>query len=281
MLSTCLVLLFSTVNAGSSADSQLLTDESSPRIFPGSFFPMPSMTGLFSGLGEAGKVAAVMARDASDAWKAVADRRMGEPADVFSGYDSVGAFGPMVGGLMRMMGFDERQLGMLALNMVMYVGELFANTILGLEDDIDNEIPQYRSLAQDGGVFPIFKMAVERSSARATEIKNSLLDPSLTSKMISTLQKKTGKTTSCVQLFLCKMTPLVNGLQQSTNETLSSMYGKTLNYSSRLWLDLVVERTPEKSKFTENSSDCEEQFPTCPLFSFSNIYNTFTDNNLS
>jgi hypothetical protein len=162
---------------------------------------------------------------------------------------SEGAFGPMVGGLMRMMGFDERQLGIMALNMVMYVGELFANTILGLEDNLDNEIPQYRALVQDGGVFPIFKVtviqdyfgtfykyvynqvAVERSAARATEIKNSLLDPSLTSKMISTLQQKTGTTTSCVQLFLCKMTPLVNGLQQSSDETLSSMYGKTLDYS--------------------------------------------------
>ena len=142
-----------------------------------------------------------------------------------------GAFGPLVTSLMRMVGFDERQLGIMAINMVMYVGELFANTILGLENDLDNEIPQYRSLVQDRAVFPMFKMAVERSGARATEIKNSLLDPNLTSKMISTLQEKTGTTTSCVQLFLCKMTPLVNGLQQSTEETLSSMYGKTLDYS--------------------------------------------------
>ena len=142
-----------------------------------------------------------------------------------------GAFGPLVTSLMRMVGFDERQLGIMAINMVMYVGELFANTILGLENDLDNEIPQYRSLVQDMAVFPMFKMAVERSGARATEIKNSLLDPNLTSKMISTLQEKTGTTTSCVQLFLCKMTPLVNGLQQSTEETLSSMYGKTLDYS--------------------------------------------------
>ena len=73
---------------------------------------------------------------------------------------SEAAFGPMVGGLMRMMGFDERQLGIMALNMVMYVGELFANTILGLEDNLDNEIPQYRALVQDGGVFPIFKVTV-------------------------------------------------------------------------------------------------------------------------
>jgi len=249
-----------------------------PRIFPGSFFP--SMTGLFSGLGEAGRVAAVMARDASDAWQAVQERKVDEPVGLYGGYDSEGALGPLVGGVMRMMGFDERQLGIMAINMVMYVGELFANTILGLENDLDNEIPEYRALAPDGGVFPMFKVAVERSAKRATEIKNSLLDPDLTSKMISTLQQKTGNTTSCVQLFLCKMTPLVNGLQESTGETFSSMYGRTLDYSSRLWLDLVIERSPEKNEFNTRSSECEEQFPTCPLFSFSHIYNTLTNNNI-
>ena len=150
---------------------------------------------------------------------------------IISVYYSQEAFGPLVGGMMRMMGFDEKQLGIMAINMVMYVGELFANTILGLENDLDNEIPEYRALAPDGGVFPMLQVAVERSAKRATEIKNSLLDPNLTSKMITTLQEKTGDTTSCVQLFLCKMTPLVNGLQESTGETLSSMYGKTLDYS--------------------------------------------------
>ena len=82
--SVCLVLILATVHCVYCGDYDLLEDDSKPRIFPGSFFPMPSMTGLFSGLGEAGRVAAVMARDASDAWQAVADRRMGEPA---AGYD--------------------------------------------------------------------------------------------------------------------------------------------------------------------------------------------------
>ena len=141
----------------------------------------------------------------------------------------------MVAGVMRMMGFDERKLGIMALNMIMYVGELFANTLLGLEDDIENEIPQYRSFAPNGGIFPILKVAIERSSERASKIKESLLDAELTSKMISTLKEKTGNTTSCVQLLLCKMTPVVRSVQEATGDTVDSMYGRSLYHSRYIY----------------------------------------------
>ena len=66
---------------------ELASSPGQPRIFPGSFFPLPSMKGLFSGLGEAGRVAAVMARDASDAWEAVQDKRVEESAGGYGGYE--------------------------------------------------------------------------------------------------------------------------------------------------------------------------------------------------
>ena len=78
------LVIMATVSFVSSADSELLDEAGKPRVFPESFFP--SMSGLFSGLGEAGRVAAVMARDASDAWQGVADRRMGEPVAGYHEY---------------------------------------------------------------------------------------------------------------------------------------------------------------------------------------------------
>ena len=112
-----------------------------------------------------------------------------------------------------MLGYDERRVSSLGADMVMYLGELAANTILDTEDNnISTELEQYSTKADRSNVISMMKvggkvkfilvvydktliflqMVMERSSSRGEHIKSSLLDPNLTDKMIQQLSDKTG-----------------------------------------------------------------------------------------
>ena len=93
-----------------------------------------------------------------------------------------------------------------------------------------------------------YKVALQRSSSRGDQIKSSLLDENLVEKMIVKLQNKTGiinlykclifslkstigNSTSCVQLFLCKMIPILTSAQSATNTTFNTLFGHSLQES--------------------------------------------------
>ena len=61
-------------------------------------------------------------------------------------------------GLLKMMGYDNRRLGNIALNMLLYVGELTANSLLDVDNSINTEIPQYRSFSDSGDIFSAIKV---------------------------------------------------------------------------------------------------------------------------
>ena len=64
------------MTTSSYAQTDTLVEEDTPRLFPS--FSGASLSGLVSSLGEAGRVAVIMAKDASDAFQAVADRSLEE-----------------------------------------------------------------------------------------------------------------------------------------------------------------------------------------------------------
>ena len=59
---------------------------------------------------------------------------------------------------------------------------------------------------------------ISKSEDRASAIKTALSDKSLPEDLIDALRNKTGDTTSCVQLFICKMAPVIWGVQVTTNQ---------------------------------------------------------------
>merc|ERR1719410_1786515 len=91
--------------------------------------------------------------------------------------------------MLNMLGYDDRKLGNMALNMLLYVGELTANSLLDVDNNIDSEIPQYRSLSDSGDIFSFLKVAVERSTRRGEEIKSVLLDENLSTTMIERVKE--------------------------------------------------------------------------------------------
>ena len=66
--------------------------------------------------------------------------------------------------MFNMLGYDDRKLGNMALNMLLYVGELTANSLLGVDNSIDGEIPEYRSFSDSWDIFSFLKVELKADS---------------------------------------------------------------------------------------------------------------------
>ena len=181
---------------------------------------------------------------------------------------SLGAVTGMVTGLMKVLGYDDQRLSSMAVNMALYVGELTANSLLDMDNNIDTEMSEYRSFSQSGDIFSLIKvhgngifrrhgvmefgcctvyttdtnynptqlsillqLAVMRSTSRGEEIKSTLLDEELPTRMIERLEASAGERSDCIQLFLCKMSPVIAAIQQSASEATSEMFGNSIEYT--------------------------------------------------
>jgi len=174
-----------------------------------------------------------------------------------------------VSGMLRMLGYDRNEIGRMSINMILYTGEMLANTILDIEtNNIDTELEQYRAFSDSGNWFTYAKGALERSHSRGGQIMSSLLDPELMNHMIEKLANKTGSSTSCVQQFLCKMSPYIRSAQLATDTTLNHIMDQSLQQSSDSWLRTMYGGVPAEQDFQKLSQQCEQQFPACSLIHF-------------
>ena len=74
---------------------------------------------------------------------------------------------------------------------------------------------------------------VAKSNDRASAVKAALGDKSLPEDLIGALRNRTGDTTSCVQLFICKMAPVIWGVQVRVSTVLTKINPEKNLSSSR------------------------------------------------
>ena len=67
--------------------------------------------------------------------------------------------GSTISGLLQVLGYDKQQMSSLGVDMVMYLGELAANTILDTEDNnINTELEEYTTKGDRNNVFSMIKV---------------------------------------------------------------------------------------------------------------------------
>lgn len=174
----------------------------------------------------------------------------------------------LVSSLLRMVGFDEHKLGMMALNVLVYLAEYLAKNMLGMDSELSNEIPQYRSLVQEEGMMAgMFKM-VGDANAKSHRIRQELLAPELSGEMINMVPGSIlGADTSCIQMFLCKVEPAFWSAQTTSRnyEGLSLRRSMASNFQS--WLEVVYQNLPNLKTLRQigDRRRCKEKFPKCQL----------------
>ena len=61
--------------------------------------------------------------------------------------------------MLQLLGYDKQQMSALGVDMVMYLGELAANTILDTEDNnINTELEEYNARGNKNNVFSMIKV---------------------------------------------------------------------------------------------------------------------------
>ena len=61
--------------------------------------------------------------------------------------------------MLQLLGYDKQQMSSLGVDMVMYLGELAANTILDTEDNnINTELEEYNARGNKNNVFSMIKV---------------------------------------------------------------------------------------------------------------------------
>lgn len=128
--------------------------------------------------------------------------------------------------------------------------------------------PSFKSPCLQEGVLAGLENLLERSSSRADSIKSALLDRALPADVIDALSNRTGDATACVQLFICRLSPVVWAAQDAANH-LSHMGG--LATSMGRWWDSLQHgdfMPPSEAVFQFGREECDQRFPSCHLLKF-------------
>ncbi|XP_023349528.1 uncharacterized protein LOC111718221 [Eurytemora carolleeae] len=229
-----------------------------------SLYPLQSpgvlLSGLMEEMGRARTSYTDMLKGGLDA--------MDRTGELDTGYGN-GIIERVLTAVMSIFGIEETAMGRMAIDILAFLGEMLADYLVGSTQKIEDTVSQFRSLAQQG-VMPFMAELVDKAQRRGREIQEGLLNEELVDNMIETLKDNTGSTTSCVQLFLCKMAPFVQSVQKAVNSTSEefeyrSMYGSSVAMVGSIW-----ENAPNMEEFSQLGHTCQNRFPSCQLLDFGN-----------
>ena len=168
--------------------------------------------------------------------------------------------------MLRMIGFDEHKLGMMALNVLVYMAEYLAKNFLGMESEFDNEIPEYRSIVEHEGMLAGLAKLVQDANDKSERIKDQLLAPDVSEILINRVpDQMMGTDTSCVQMFLCKIQPAFWSMQQTTKDYEGLSLRRSIKSNLVLWLEDVYQALPDLKSLRLLGDRCNVKFPKCQL----------------
>ncbi|KAK7082745.1 hypothetical protein SK128_015014 [Halocaridina rubra] len=161
---------------------------------------------------EAGKVAKIVGEDVVDSMSTLVSNHLKAPMNVegLASEDQVMTREGIVDGVLRMVGIDPSQIGLMALNILIFLAEMITSSLIG---DNLNEIPETRSRGSH-----MFSWLFNNDRTKVENMLREAQDPSLPKHMIEKLVSKTGDSTACVQLLICKMSPVIWGIQGKVKE---------------------------------------------------------------
>ncbi|CAL4125541.1 unnamed protein product [Meganyctiphanes norvegica] len=236
-----------------------------------------------AGMEEAGKVATIVGSDLADGFKALVTN--GLENNNLNDYDSdiVGPYAEdafrrregMVDGLLRMIGFDGNQIGLMALNVLIFLAEMITSSLIGE----DNNIPETRSgkeqsflqsLLMSNDPPSLLDSLLADNHLKMEAMMTEAQNPELPKHIVERLAQSTGDRTACVQLLVCKMSPVVWGMQRSVNQYMNPAKSDP-DVQDKGILQSMYDSLPQLDDFVKFSETCEQQFPACPLLNLQDL----------
>ncbi|CAL8111692.1 unnamed protein product [Orchesella dallaii] len=195
----------------------------------------------------------------------------------------------VIGGILRFMGINSKQMGVIALNVLIIVAEWITSSMVGNNDMAGATSRMIKT--------NLLEWASTGHSPQLEKFLTSAKSHTLPEKLIDSLSDTTGNSTSCVQLLICKMTPVIHGFQDTVTEELKlpglnkgpglrtaskPITNSTLNEDaseprgflaiSQFVIDKFLGRLPPKDRMLDFGDRCEKKFPQCQLLTFSTTH---------
>ncbi|EDW40832.1 uncharacterized protein LOC6605003 [Drosophila sechellia] len=185
--------------------------------------------------------------------------------------------GQMLTNMLRMVGFDTRKIGALALNALIMVAQAIGSSLLqvtrgGGTSLIDATESLYepsdhrpRSLSM-GSPIDWFMQRTDRYSKRLIK---DIMDRDLPDYILDMIEAKEqpeeGKTAGCLKLLMCKGQPIIWGMQESLKKRLAGEPEEHEDNDSYFNKKILFKHLPSLEDFRNHSASCEVKYhEECP-----------------
>ncbi|EDW93050.1 uncharacterized protein LOC6532594 [Drosophila yakuba] len=185
--------------------------------------------------------------------------------------------GQIFANMMRMVGFDTRKIGALALNALIMVAQAIGSTLLqvtrgGGTSSIDATESLYESSDQRprslsiGSPIDWFMQRTDRYSKRLIK---DIMDRNLPEYILEMIEAKEkpeeGQTVGCLKLLMCKGQPIIWGMQDSLKKRLAGEPEEPEDNDSFFNKKVLFKHLPSLEDFRNHSASCEVKYhEECP-----------------
>ncbi|EDW80119.1 uncharacterized protein Dwil_GK23832 [Drosophila willistoni] len=191
--------------------------------------------------------------------------------------------GQMLSNMLRMVGFDARKLGALAINALVMIAQAIGSTLMqatrggggnastGPEALYEPSEHQPRSLPLGS---PIDWFLERPPNGHTKQLLNQIMDSELPERIVDMIESKessqTGNEAACLKLLMCKSSPIIWGMQKSLKKRLSGISESEMddyNQGDNSYFNTGVffKHLPTMDEFREHGSSCEIRYAKhCP-----------------
>ncbi|XP_047534239.1 uncharacterized protein LOC125068909 [Vanessa atalanta] len=152
--------------------------------------------------------------------------------------------------LVRLLGLQPKQISAVAVNALIFVAQMITTFLAGPR----RTNKPYRS--EDFTQWILNKNSRKLQDLLATARNDSL--PNLIDDLI--LEQESEEETSCIRLFVCKITPFINKMQEAVFGEKRDDFDKTHGAS------FLYRHLPTNDEFLAKSEICEEKHKECKLY---------------
>ncbi|KAM8710471.1 hypothetical protein ACLKA7_017139 [Drosophila subpalustris] len=180
----------------------------------------------------------------------------------------------MLTNMMRMIGFDPRKLGALALNAIVMIAQAIGSSIIqatrgggeketGPEALFESSEHQPRSLAPGSPIDWFLKRPGPHTQRMLRRIMDHKL-PEHVVDMIESKESPDGNEAACLKLLMCKSSPIIWGMQQSLKKRLAGEPDEP-DEESYMNANMFFKYLPSLREYKEHGEECEMRFAQhCP-----------------
>ncbi|KAK4887020.1 hypothetical protein RN001_003291 [Aquatica leii] len=152
-------------------------------------------------------------------------------------------------GFLRLIGLDTKKISAIAVNAIIFVAQLISTT---LSRPIPSQLTQARKL-KNGTPYDWIL-----NNAHIVDLLSTAKNNDLPKNIVEYIKDRgLDEETDCIQLLMCKTTPLIWGMQKTVNSSIDEIpKGKAALFAN----------LPSIEEFTDYSDACESKHPYCTIY---------------